>query len=126
MSNQSNQNWKIGLGILAGAAFGYWLNSDQGRRARAEAQANAKVYGDQAVSYINEQANVVSETANEYIQQGKAVAADMANTVKNTLTSNVDEAADTAIGTVEDTETEVKKGINRARQKMKDAANGVA
>lgn len=126
MSNQSNQNWKIGLGVLAGAAFGYWLNSDQGRRTREQAQAGAQEYGEKAVNYVNEQASNISETANEYFEQGKAAAVNVADKVKSTLTSNVDEVADTAMNTIEEAEKEMKKGMDRARRNIKKAAKEMA
>lgn len=126
MSNQSNQNWKIGLGVLAGAAFGFWLNSDQGRRARNQVQDSAQEYGEQAVDYVNKQASAISENANQYIQQGKATAANVADTVKKTLTSSVDEVADTTTNAVEGAEAEMKKGIDRARRILDDVVKDMA
>lgn len=44
MSDQRNQNWKLGFGLLAGALAGFWLNSDRGRRVRSDFQQSAVEY----------------------------------------------------------------------------------
>jgi gas vesicle protein len=126
MDNPQNQNWKFGFGLLAGALVGYWLNSDKGRRVRTEIQNNASVYGEQAVEYVKNQADTISETANKYYEQGKEVLDNATTTVKQTFAKQVDHVADEAEQVVEATETKVKSGIDRARRNIKNSAENLA
>ncbi|WP_367390465.1 hypothetical protein [Lewinella sp. LCG006] len=126
MSDQKNQNWKLGFGLLAGALAGYWLNSNQGRRVRKEMQTSAIEYTNQATEYIKTQADSLSSTASEYFDQSKEAVQQAAQTVKNKFTSNVDDLADQAEEAVEQTETKLKRGISAARKNVKNSAEAIA
>lgn len=125
MSDQKNQNWKLGFGLLAGAIAGYWLNSEQGRRVRSELQTTATDYSNKAGSYIKEQAEVINTTASQYIDQSKEALQSAATTVKNKFTSSVDQVADEAEDAVERTETKLKRGISTARKNVKNSAEAI-
>jgi len=121
MSDQKNQNWKLGFGLLAGALAGYWLNSNQGRRVRKEMQTSAVEYTNQATDYIKTQAENLSSVAGEYIDQGKEAVQHAAHAVKGKFTSNVDELADEAGEAVERTEDKLQRGISTARKNVKNS-----
>ena len=125
MSDQKNQNWKLGFGLLAGALAGYWLNSNQGRRVRKEMQTSAVEYTNQATEYIKTQADSLISTASEYFDQSKEAVQQVAQTVKNKFTSNVDDLADQAEEAVERTETKLKRGISAARKNVKNSAEAI-
>ncbi len=125
MSDQKNQNWKLGFGLLAGALAGYWLNSNQGRRVRKEMQTSAVEYTSQATDYIKTQAENLSSVAGEYIDQSKEAVQQAALTVKNKFTHNVDELADQAEDALELTESKLKRGISTARKNVKNSAEAI-
>ena len=126
MSNRSNQNLKLGLGILAGAALGYWLNSDQGRKTRTEVANKAEEYGNQAATYVKEQANSLGSQVNDYYEQGRSAVANAAETVRTTLSTSTPTPNETAYGVIDDVEDQLKKGIERARKKIVNATEKVA
>ena len=84
----SNNFWKIAAGLVAGAAAGYYMNSDKGRQQRSEANAKANEMADkiknstqsyyetakngldQIVSTVKERAGQTLATANEEFQDG--------------------------------------------------------
>lgn len=67
----SNNFWKIAAGLAAGAAAGYYMNSDKGRAQRK-----------QAVTKANEMADKVKETSQSYIDSAKNGLNTLVTTVK--------------------------------------------
>ena len=126
MSDRNDQNWKLGFGLLAGALLGYWLNSNQGRRVRAEMRDTATAYGEQAANYVREQADNIQQTTQQYYEQGKAIVDDTTTAVKNTFTSQVDNLAEEAINVTDNVESGIKKGIKKARTKVNNIAEASA
>lgn len=114
MANNRNQNWKIGLGVLAGAAFGWWLNSEQGRKVRTQVQDGAQDLGQQATTFVRDQA----ENVNHYYLQGKEAVTNAAETVREAVQRNFSQAADQAEEAVDQAGGSMKKGINRAKKKV--------
>ena len=96
MENSNNSNWKLAVGVLAGAIAGYWLNSDKGRRVRSELQDTATQYGNQAVTYVKDQANTVGQVANDYYQKGVDAVQSAKTTIAEAVNSNVNAAANQA------------------------------
>ncbi|PHI19355.1 hypothetical protein CEQ90_13440 [Lewinellaceae bacterium SD302] len=62
---KSNSGWALGLGLLAGAAIGYYLNSNEGRRMRNNIQSEFNDYGNQIGGIATEAGRLASNYANE-------------------------------------------------------------
>lgn len=118
MKDSSNQNWKFGFGLLAGALAGYWLNSDHGRRVRSEIKDTAVEYGEKASEYVKDQVNAAGEAANHYYQQGVEAVQSAKSTFGNSAEAQIDKMADRAETMVEDAESGLKKGITKARKQL--------
>lgn len=117
MSNNNN-NWGFGLGLLAGAAFGYWLNSQQGREVRDQVQTKAVEYGNQANEYVTTQSQVAREKASEYYQKGKENLKGATSTAVDTYNTGVERAADFVHNTVDGAEGAIKRNVAKARNKL--------
>ena len=125
MKDSSNQNWKFGFGLLAGALAGYWLNSDHGRRVRSEIKDTAVEYSEKASDYVKEQASAVSEAANQYYQQGVEAVQSAKTVFSNTAEEKIDQVANRAEAMVESAESDLKKGINKARTSLNHHAETI-
>ena len=115
-------NWKLGLGLLAGAAAGYWLNTAEGRRFRKRAQGQLNQYSEQAGQYIAETTETVEQGLGEYmekgknlLEEGKQVAQQSKESLKNNLVSGALNAADAAEGKVDSLSDSLKRGIRKAK-----------
>ena len=75
-------NWKFGLGLLAGAAAGYWLNTAEGRRFRKRAQQQFNEASEQAGQYIAETSQQLDKNVTEYKSKGQAFLEDSKNKVQ--------------------------------------------
>ena len=124
-SSKQNQNWKFGFGLLAGALAGYWLNSDHGRRVRREVKDTAAEYGEKATAYVKEQASAVSEAANEYYQQGMSAVQSAKEAFTNTAESELDRVAAEAQAAVDEAESSMKKGFEKARKAINHKAETI-
>lgn len=126
-------NWKLGLGLLAGAAAGYWLNTSEGRRFRKRAQSQLNDYSENAGQYLAEQTDRAEEGFNRYvgkgkelIEQGKETAQEKRLELKNNLISGADTTADAAERTVDSLSDSLKKGISKAKKNVKSGAGKIA
>lgn len=118
MKDSSNQNWKFGFGLLAGALAGYWLNSDHGRRVRNEVKDTAVEYGEKASEYVKEQVSAAGEAANHYYQQGVEAVQSARSAFSNSAEEQIDKMADRAETMVESAESNLKKGIKKAHKTL--------
>ncbi|MEP7321687.1 MAG: YtxH domain-containing protein [Saprospiraceae bacterium] len=63
-------NQKIFLGLLSGAAVGYWLNSDHGRKVRSDAYRVTTDASKDLQSKISAQSTVLKNKAQHLLNQG--------------------------------------------------------
>lgn len=102
----NNSFWALGVGILAGAAIGYYLNSDKGREVRANVKSEFDDYTDQLGGIANEAGKLASNYAREAQYQGRQF-------VDNTKT-RANELVDNA-----------RQGINSGKDWVAEKANSV-
>lgn len=107
-------NWKFGLGLLAGAAAGYWLNTAEGRRFRKRAQGQLEQYSEQAGQYLAEASENVEKGVSEYLEKSKA----QTEKLKNNLASGAVNIADAAEEKVDELSESLKRGIRKAKASM--------
>ncbi|PHI18746.1 hypothetical protein CEQ90_16455 [Lewinellaceae bacterium SD302] len=123
-------NWKLGLGLLAGAAAGYWLNTAEGRRFRQRAQGQLNEYSEQAGQYIAETTESVEKGFGQYVEQGKNLLEDgkqaaqqRKKSLKDNLVSGALNAADVAEEKVDSLSESLKSGIRKAKAKVPQNGN---
>lgn len=125
-------NWKLGLGLLAGAAAGYWLNTAEGRRFRQRAQSQLNDYSENAGQFLAEQSDRAEEGFNHYVgkgkelvEQGKETAQEKRRELKNNLISGADSTAEAAERKVDSLSDSLKKGIKKAKTNVKKGADKI-
>lgn len=104
----------FGLGVLAGAAIGYWLNTEQGKAVRRQATGKANELGQVAAEYIKENAEQLKQTATSTLEQGQNIANKLATQAKDTINN----AADTAEDRLDTANHSLQNGISKARRKI--------
>lgn len=79
--------WTLGFGILAGAALGYYLNTEKGRKVRSNVASEFNEYGNQISGIANE----AGRLANNYAREARFQSEQLARNTKlkaNELASN--------------------------------------
>lgn len=101
----NNKNfWSIAAGLAAGAAAGYYLNSDKGREARKTAATKA-----------NEYSESLKNAATGYVETAKQGVSDITKSVKSTIGEKFSKVSDEIEQGMQDAEIAVK----RAEKKVK-------
>jgi hypothetical protein len=78
-NRNSNTRWALGFGLLAGAAIGYYLNSNDGRRVRNNMANEFNDYGEQIGGIATEAGRLASNYAREAQHQGQQFASTARN-----------------------------------------------
>lgn len=73
-NSNANTRWALGFGLLAGAAIGFYLNSNEGRRMRNNVQNEFNDYGEQIGGIANEAGRLASNYAREAQLQSEQLA----------------------------------------------------
>lgn len=115
----SNNGWKFGLGLLAGAALGYWLNSEQGRKVRKDTSDQITTYTNQATDYTKEKVSAAQTSLNTSIEKAQELLQNLTEYAKNTISRT----ANSAEATLEKAESRLEKGMNKAKNKVANSTN---
>ncbi|MEM8527392.1 MAG: YtxH domain-containing protein [Bacteroidota bacterium] len=115
MSNQRRNNGLFWLGLVAGAAAGYWLNSDKGRKFQQDTADRAKVYGSQIKENSQQQIEQLSSNVNKWIEQGQSYASDLQTVMKDKINT----ASAKAKTVVNNTESSFQKGARKAKEAVR-------
>lgn len=110
MNNRSKMLMAIGAGLLAGGAFGYYLNSEKGKRMRKKAK-----------KAVRDQADQLSERFSQLATDAKSWFDNMTTTAK----SKIEEMAETAEDNVDGVKKNLKKGAEKAKARMKSTADKI-
>lgn len=128
----SNNGWKIGLGLIAGAALGYWLNTEQGKKVRRETSDQINTYGNKASTFtkekysqaqegMNHAVNQAQSGLNSAIERGQELLNELSTYAKNTISRTADKAE----ASVETASNSLEKGIKKAKSKVNKKANNL-
>ena len=120
-NNKSNSNWKIILGLAAGAAAGWWLNSDKGRKWRKDTSEALSETG----TKFNEQARIQLENAQASLEQTIEKSREYVDSMSNAVKGKIDEFRTTAKEKVEEVESAYEKGTRKAKAKLNRKASKV-
>ncbi|MFK8056095.1 MAG: YtxH domain-containing protein [Saprospiraceae bacterium] len=115
----SNRNSKGGLftflvGIAAGAAAGYYLSTEEGRRMREKLSERTGEFTDEASRYAKEKSEKVNHNLNEAMEQGRHYVNDLTDTVKH----KVDEYGSVAREKMDQTSSAFQEGVSRGKTKL--------
>ena len=102
--NMSNNRRLFGLGLLTGAAVGYWLNTEKGKAFRRD----------------------IAQTVGEYSDELSAMAMESSQNwvsgAKGKLKNSIHDLADTAEHTVDDVAEKLETGLENARRRVQENA----
>ncbi|MEN0047963.1 MAG: YtxH domain-containing protein [Bacteroidota bacterium] len=116
MSNQRRNKGLFWLGLIAGAAAGYWLNSDRGRKFQQDTAEKAKEYGSQIKETSQQQMEQLSNNVNKWIEQGQSYASDIQTVMKERINT----ASSKAKTVVNDAESSFQKGARKAKEAVEN------
>jgi len=105
-NNQHNNNTNTFLflaGIAAGAAAGYWLNTQKGKELRQTAYEKSLEYADTVKLKSGEITEIVKEKATSAIEAASSVASNVESTIKDTISSTSDQ---------------FQRGVDKAKSKV--------
>lgn len=108
--NNSNSLFALGFGLLAGAAIGYYLNSNEGRKMRKNVQSELNEYGEQIGGIANEAGKLAGNYAREAKFQGQQLA-NSARTKANEFAESTRETINTGKDWVNSKANEVKSSV---------------
>lgn len=109
------------IGLAAGAAAGWWLNSNQGRRWRKDTAERIEETGHQLQERASEQLENVKTGFNTALESGREYATEMGSTVKEKFTRG-SKQVDHRLEQVEDA---FEEGVRRARQRLREEAEKI-
>ena len=136
--NSSSALWFL-LGVAAGAAGAYYLQSEDGKRLRRQVADQANQLGTQVNEYgrevgtrVNEysrelgnkaqgQVQNLSSTLNSAIEQGKTYVDEVSGSVKQRFNT----VADAAGETVDNVESSFQRGMNKAKRNINSKADKI-
>lgn len=107
----NNDSFKFIAGIVAGAAIGFWLNSNKGRKWRSDTTEVVTDYSQQ----IGEQASARYGQAKESLHAAVETGNEYVSTAKDNLKTGMDQIADTAKSAMSKTEDAFQKGAAKAK-----------
>lgn len=114
MSNRNNTGLGLIIGLAAGAAAGFWLNSNQGRKWRKDSMEKANEYGTVVKEAAQSGVEAVSSTMSSTVGKGKDYLVVLADMVKERL-EKTEEG-------IESAEVALSRGAKKAQQTIKETS----
>jgi len=116
MSTRNNRGglFTFLVGIAAGAAAGYYLSTEEGRRMREKLSEKTGEFTDEARSYAKETSEKVNHKLDEAMEQGRHYVNDLSETVKH----KVDEYGSVAREKIDQTSSAFQEGVSRGKTKL--------
>ncbi|MCB0568302.1 MAG: YtxH domain-containing protein [Phaeodactylibacter sp.] len=123
MKDKTRERVALGLGLMAGAALGYFLNSDKGRAVRKDANEKMVQFGEEAsvrISHLTDEAKVkaqaFSETITHAVDEGKEYLTHVGENLKKKF-SKAEESIENAS---EDFKAGMKYALRNIQKKAKE------
>ena len=121
MKNSSKILISVGLGAVIGGMAGYYMNSEEGKKAQKRLKKQA--------GKIRKNVTHSLEAGKEEILNQVGQVADYTKQKVNALTSTLHDKFDSAVDHTEDLATEIKSrfesGVDRAKSKVQDEADKI-
>jgi gas vesicle protein len=115
MEDRSKKGLLFLLGVVAGAAAGYYINSEEGKRARRQAAQRVNEFGHEMEERARGQIDQFSSNLNEAVDRSKHYA----NDVTSNLKSRIDSLAGRSRQTLIRAENAYEANIQKAKRKIK-------
>ena len=102
------------VGIAAGAAAGYYLSTEEGRRVRERLQSRSNDFAGEASTYARQTGTKVNANLNTALDQSRSYVNDLTANVK----SKVDEISTNARQQIDRTNSAFSEGVARGKEKL--------
>ena len=112
----SKQRRIFGLGLLAGTALGYWLNTDKGKAFRSDIAKKVGEYSDEVSILAKDNALKLSGNLSSAMEDGQQ----WVSGTKTQLKSSLHELAESAEKAIEQAGDKLESGLENARRKVKE------
>lgn len=116
MDRKKKNRIAIALGVITGAAAGWWLNSERGRKFRQDTADKAVDVSKQIGDSAKEQLSNLSDNLTDMAGQSKETVAKASERIKD----GVNQLANQATTQVENGEDAFKKGADQAKSKLRE------
>ena len=116
--NMSNNRRLFGLGLLTGAAVGYWLNTEKGKAFRRDIAQTVGEYSDELSAMAKENATRLSGNLSTAMESSQ----NWVSGTKGKLKNSIHDLADTAEHTVDDVAEKLETGLENARRRVQENA----
>ena len=103
-------------GIVVGAAAGFYINSDGGRKVRRQAGESINKFGEDVTVKTREQFNHLSENVNEVYDRGKTYVDD----VRSSIRTRINKAGNDTITLTRQEMARAKKKINKGIRRLEE------
>ncbi len=113
---ESNSGWKFWVGLAAGIAAGWYLNSEEGRRWRRQAGDRLNEWGSEMNEIAEREMNQLSAKATESLERSKG----FADSTRHNLKQKVEKLSRAAEDLIDKTEENYEKAADWANKKLND------
>jgi gas vesicle protein len=114
MSKKNNSRWAFGLGLLAGALAGYYLNSNQGREWRRRTRQQVNEMTQEVSDRAREQFNQLTDKVEALTRKAQSYFDNLTHSAEE----KVEKAKHAADEVAEEVKSSFQKGVDKARRKV--------
>ncbi len=113
---ESNSGWKFWVGLAAGIAAGWYLNSEEGRRWRRQTSDRLNEWSSEMNEIAGREINQISAKASDSLEKSKGYA----DSTRNNLKQKVEKLSKAAEDLIDKTEENYEKAADWANNKLND------
>ncbi|MEL6924631.1 MAG: hypothetical protein AAFO94_11355 [Bacteroidota bacterium] len=124
--NNNYSGWTFFIGAAAGAALGFWLNSDKGRIWRAETSQKVNETGQKISDGAAEQWETTKSSVNTAIDNSKSYVNQITDKAKDLASKYTNRTERVVTEKVEEIESAYEKGANTAKTKINNISTNNA
>ncbi|MCB0643680.1 MAG: YtxH domain-containing protein [Phaeodactylibacter sp.] len=115
MENRKRNNaLLLALGAAAGAAAGWWLNTDKGRRFRKDSAEKINRWGEEMSEKASEKVADIKDGVQQTLSKGQ----DLVSQAGDAIKSKINVFANSAADTVDEAEKKFQNGVQKAKNEM--------
>ena len=112
----SKQRRIFGLGLLAGAAIGYWLNTEKGKAFRKDVAQTIGDYSEEISAMAKENASRLSGDLATAMEDGQ----NWVSGTKGKLKTSIHDLAESAEQAIDQAGEKLEEGLKKARKKVEE------
>lgn len=115
MEDRSKKGLLFLLGVAAGAAAGYYINSEEGKKVRRQAADRVNEFGQEVETRARDQFDQFSSNLNEAVDRSKHYADDVSSNLK----SRIDALASRSGKNLKNAEKAYEANMEKAKRKIR-------